>query len=116
MEHSQKCVYRVKYFKRGEPSVAKHDRTSYSVGGILREMRDKRNLSRKWVADHVDFGVRHLAAIELREKTPSIDALGQLLRCYGESADRIFYPNSYNEDSQLAETTRLLASCSPKQC
>lgn len=94
----------------------KHQQTSKSVGGILREMRDERNLSRKWVVDHVDFGLRHLAAIELGEKTPSIDALGQLLRCYGESADRIFYPNSYDGESQRAEATRLLASCSPKQC
>lgn len=79
-------------------------------------MRDEQNLSRKWVVDHVDFGLRHLAAIELGEKIPSIDALGELLRFYGESADRIFYSDSYEKDSPMAETTRLLASCSPKQC
>lgn len=93
----------------------KHDLTSYSVGGTLRKMRDEQNLSRRWVADHVDFGLRHLAAIELGEKMPSIDALGQLLRCYGESADRIFYPDSYDGGGKLDEATRLLASCSPKQ-
>lgn len=93
----------------------KHELTSYSVGGLLREIRDEQHLSRKWVVDHVDFGMRHLAAIELGERMPSIDALGQLLRCYRVSADRIFYPDSYSGDNQLAEATRLLASCSPKQ-
>lgn len=88
---------------------------SDSAGGILRQMRDERNMSRKCVVDHVDFGLRHLAAIELGEKIPSIDALGELIRFYGESSDRIFYSEIYRKDGQLAETTRLIASCSPKQ-
>ena len=44
------------------------------------------------MAERADIGLRHLAAIELGEKNPSVDTLYRLLRVIGASADRVFYP------------------------
>lgn len=101
---------------RGElPVVKRYEQTSHHPGSILREIREEQNLSRNCVVDHIDIGHRHLTAIELGEKCPSVETLKKLLRYYGASADRIFYPEMYAEDGLLRETTRLLASCTPKQ-
>ena len=78
-------------------------------------MREEQNLSRNWVVDYIEIGYRHLTEIELGETCPSVETLGKLLHCYGASADRIFYPETYMDDGQLRETTRLLTSCTPKQ-
>ena len=93
----------------------RHEQAPDHPGSILREMREEQNHSRNWVVDHVDISHRYLTAIELGEKCPSVETLGKLLRCYGASADRVFYPKTYADDGQLKETIRLLSSCTPKQ-
>lgn len=89
--------------------------TSKLLGGILREMREEKKLDRGWVAEHTDIGLRHLTAIELGEKRPSVETLCRLIRCYGASADRIFYPESYVADDRLEEANRLIAASTPGQ-
>lgn len=85
------------------------------LGGILRELRAERDMTREWVSEHSDTGLRHLAAIELGEKNPSVDTLYRLIRCIGASADRVFYPEIVATDAQTSNIVRLLATCSPKQ-
>lgn len=88
------------------------------LGGILRKMREELSFKREHVAEHVNIGLRHLTAIELGEKSPSVATLRRLVRYYGASADRIFYPESYGQDGQegqIEESRRLIAACTPKQ-
>ena len=85
------------------------------LGAILRELRTEKELTREWVSEHSDIGLRHLAAIELGEKNPSVDTLYRLIRCIGSSADRVFYPELAAMDVQMSDTVRLLATCSPKE-
>ncbi len=85
------------------------------LGGILRELRMEKDMTREWVSEHSDTGLRHLAAIELGEKNPSVDTLYRLIRCIGAPSDRIFYPELTAMDTQTSDIVRLLATCSPKQ-
>lgn len=79
----------------------KHDQVGSQLGNILRALREERGLTREWVAEYADIGLRNLAAIELGEKNPSIDTLYRLLRVLGASADRIFYPERFIKDASL---------------
>lgn len=95
--------------------VEKHDQEIGQLGNILRTLRDERGLTREWVAEHADIGLRHLAAIELGEKKPSVDTLYRLLRVMGASADRVFYPERSIKDVDLERIVCLAATCTPKQ-
>ena len=88
---------------------------SEQLGSILRVLREEKGLTRDWVAEHSNTGSRHLAAIELGEKDPSVDTLLRIIRCLGSSADRIFYHEMFQNDTDIAEISRLIAVCNPKQ-
>ena len=87
--------------------------TSY-LGGILRKLREEKGLTREWVAEHSDTGLRHLAAIELGEKNPSVDTLYRIIRCIGVSPDRVFYPEQSEHNSELEDISYLVATCTIK--
>ena len=93
----------------------KHGQITNHLGAILRTLREGKGLTREWVAEHSDTGLRHLAAIELGQKNPSVDTLYRLIRCIGISADQIFYAELSNKDSVLDEISRLAATCTKKQ-
>ena len=93
----------------------KHDQTNHQLGNILRALKEEKGLTREWVAEHADIGLRHLAAIELGENNPSVDTLYRLLRVMGASADRVFYPERSIKDGDLERITCLAAACTPKQ-
>lgn len=78
-------------------------------------MREEKNISRKQAAEYVGVSLRHLSAIELGEKYPSVEALYRLVRYYSAPANRLFYPELNCEDSQIEEIQRLIATCTPKQ-
>lgn len=92
-----------------------HEQADGFPGGILRTLREEKGLTREWVSAHSDLGLRQVSAIELGEKNPSVDSLRRLIRCMGVSADRIFYPELTEMDTQMSDMMRLLATCSPKQ-
>lgn len=46
----------------------KHGQITNQLGAILRTLREEKGLTREWVAEHSDTGLRHLAAIELGQK------------------------------------------------
>ena len=99
------------YEKRGElPVSRKHDQTTNNAGSTLRTMREERNITREKLSE-----LRHVAAIELGEKNPSVDTLIRFARSLAAPADRIFYPEVYSGDSDMKLISRLSATCSPKQ-
>lgn len=100
----------------GELIVAKkHDQINNQHGNILRSLREEQGLTRELVAERADIGLRHLAAIELGEKNPSVNTLYRLLRAIGASADRVFYPEHSKKDDTLERIECLAATCSEKQ-
>lgn len=82
------------------------------LGRTLRNIREERGYTREWVAERSGIGLRHLAAIELGEKNPSVDTLYQLIRCLGVSADWVFYPETVKEDESLSQILLLSGMCS----
>ena len=102
--------------KGGEPIVSEnYGQLTDQLGSILRLLREEKGLTREWVAEHSSTGLRHLAAIELGEKNPSVDTLARIIRCLGTSADRVFYPELFHHDTDMEEISRLVAICNPKQ-
>lgn len=93
----------------------KHGQITNHLGAILRTLREEKGLTREWVAEHSDTGLRHLAAIELGQKNPSVDTLYRLIRCIGVSADQIFYAELSSKGTSLDEISRLAATCTEKQ-
>lgn len=93
----------------------KHDQITPILGSLLRALREEKGLTREWVSEHSDTGLRHLAAIELGQKNPSVDTLYRLIRCLGVSSDRIFYAELSGENSELEDISRLSATCTDKQ-
>ena len=53
----------------------KYGQITDRLGSILRELREENHLTREQVADRTYIGLRHVAAIELGEKNPSVDSL-----------------------------------------
>lgn len=93
----------------------KHGQLTNSLGSILRTLREEKGLTREWVSEHSDTGLRHLAAIELGEKNPSVDTLYRIIRCIGVSSDRVFYPELSEHNSDLENISYLAATCTPKE-
>ena len=91
----------------------KHGQITNQLGAILRTLREEKGLT--WVAEHSDTGLRHLAAIELGQKNPSVDTLYRLIRCMGVSADQIFYAELSSKGTSLDEISRLAATCTEKR-
>ncbi len=104
------------YEKRGElPVSRKHDQPANNVGSTLRTMREERKITREKLSERAELGLRHVAAIELGEKNPSVDTLIRFVRSLAAPADRIFYPEIYSGDSDMELISRLSATCSSKQ-
>ena len=84
------------------------------IGDHIRKLREEKGLTREWVAEHSDTGLRHLAAIEQGEKNPSVDTLYRIIRCIGVSSDRVFYPEQSEHNSELEDISYLAATCTYK--
>ena len=93
----------------------KNDHLMKQTGGALRVLREERGLTREQLCERVGLSVRHLSAIELGDKNPSISILFQLIRGMGAPADRVVYPELFTEDSDLKQIARLAATCSVKK-
>lgn len=85
------------------------------LGAILRELREEKGLTREELAERSETGLRHVAAIELGEKNPSVDTLYRLIRGIGVSSDRVFYPELSQNDPEFETLIHAISVCSPKQ-
>ena len=92
-----------------------HDPPHNHIGQTLRKLREDQDLSREFVSDASEITPRHLAAIELGERMASVNTLYRLIRVIGTSADRIFFPEIYEGNTELGELMHLIATCTPKQ-
>ncbi len=81
----------------------------------MRELREKYGLTREQESERCEIGTRHLAAIELGDKCPSLPVFIRIIRSMGAPSDRVVYPELYVEDNDLERISRLAATCSPKQ-
>lgn len=93
----------------------KYGQSGNAVGSKLRDIREESGMTRERVSERTEIGLRHLAAIELGEKNPSVSTLIRLVRGLGAPSDRIFYPEKHSGDSDMDRISRLSATCSPKQ-
>ena len=73
------------------------------LGNRLRQIREQARLTREEVAEKAGISTRHLAAIELEQKNPSVDTLYRLIRVLGIS------------DSSLSLIHRMAGTCSSVQ-
>ena len=79
----------------------KNDPFMKQTGGALRALREERGFTRERLCERIGLSVRHLSAIELGDKNPSISILFQLIRGMGASADRVVYPELFTEDERF---------------
>lgn len=93
----------------------RHGQITDRLGAILRELREEKGLTREELSERSDTGLRHVAAIELGEKNPSVDTLYRLIRSIGVSSDRVFYPEISQNDPEFEALVRAIAVCSTKQ-
>lgn len=83
------------------------------LGNRLRQIREKEGMTRDAVAESAGISVRHLAAVELEQKSASVDTLYHLIRTLGVSADTVFYPELDEDDGDLELIHRLAGTCPP---
>lgn len=95
--------------------TTEHEQFAVWLGSILRNIREEKELTRETVSQHIGKTPRHLAAIELGQRCPSIDMLYDLIRYYEISADRVFFPEMSDESPELNRIVRLASSCSQDQ-
>lgn len=93
----------------------KHDQPANNVGSTLRTMREERKMTREKLSERAELGLRHVAAIELGEKNPSVDTLIRFVRSLAVPADRTFYPEIYSGYGDIKLISRLSVTRFPKQ-
>jgi len=89
--------------------------TKKIMGARIRQMRESQGMSKEELAERIDIGIRHMNSVELGEKGLSIEKLYRLIRVLNVSADFIFFPELYSDESELENLKRSLARCTPKQ-
>ena len=86
-----------------------------TFGPNVKAGREALGLSRRALAELVDIDPRYLADIELVGTVPSIPVVLQLIRICKLPAERYFYPEVENEDSeQRQRVSQKLRLCPEK--
>ena len=81
------------------------------MGLILKGIRLQKGFSRQIIAERAKISVRHLAAIENKQRAPSIEVFCRIVRALGISADRVVYPEDEVEESEEAQLVWLIRVC-----
>lgn len=71
-------------------------------------------LTQEALAERVGISCRYLIAIENEGRMPKLPIIYQLIHSMHISADQIFYPEQPSKDSERAQLTHMLASCSDR--
>lgn len=83
-----------------------------TLGQRLRYARERQGYTREQIVARTDIGDRHLAAIEVDKRKPSVDSLFRLVRALGISADELIYPEKPLEQGEpLHRLMRMLEQC-----
>lgn len=81
------------------------------MGLILKGIRLQKGFSREIIAERAKISVRHLAAIENKQRAPSIEVFCRIVWALGISADRVVYPEDEVEESEEAQLVWLIRVC-----
>ncbi len=85
------------------------------LGEILKREREKAGYTREEIAERAKIGVRHLAAIENKQRMPSAKVLLRLIHATGISADLLAYsertPDSTEEVRETNQIIRIIHIC-----
>lgn len=81
------------------------------LGDIIKNARQKSDLTMEELADRVDISERYLYRIENEDRKPSYDVLYKLIRELSISPDLIFYPEKPTKESEIENLIRLLYNC-----
>lgn len=82
-----------------------------TLGEVVKNARQKSNLTMEELADRLQVSPRYLYRIENEGKKPSYDVLFALIRELSISPDLIFYPEKPAKDSKIETLIRQLYNC-----
>ena len=82
-----------------------------TLGVILKEAREKVNITVEKLAARTGITERYIYRIENEGKKPSYDVLYKLIRALSISADTIFYPERNEIASEMEDLLRILCRC-----
>ena len=82
-----------------------------TLGEVVKNARQKSNLTMEELADRLQVSPRYLYRIENESKKPSYDVLFALIRELSISPDLIFYPEKPAKDSKIETLIRQLYNC-----
>lgn len=83
-----------------------------TLGQRLRYARERQGYTRDQIVSRTDIGDRHLAAIEVDKRKPSVDSLFRLVRALGISGDELIYPEKpLAQEDHLRHLIYLLERC-----
>ncbi len=82
-----------------------------TLGDIIKNAREKSDITIESLANKVEITERYLYRIENENKKPSFEVLYKLIRELSISPDLIFYPEKPTKDSEVENLLRLLSDC-----
>ena len=85
----------------------KHD----TLGNVIKDARQRSNLTMEELAERVQVTPRYLYRIENEGKKPSYEILFALIRELSISHDLIFYPVKQTENSEMEDLIHQLYNC-----
>ena len=83
-------------------------------GLAIKNARLDCGLTQEALAERAGISCRYLIAIENEGRIPKLPAVYRLIHSLHISADRIFYPEQPPKDSERAQLTHMLGSCSDR--
>ena len=83
-------------------------------GLAIKNARINCGLTQEALAEMAGISCRYLIAIENEGRIPKLPTVYRLIYSLHISADRIFYPEQPPEDSERAQLTHMLESCSDR--
>lgn len=82
-----------------------------TFGGIIKNARLKKELTRKQLAARLNISHRYLISIENEKQKPSYDVLFKIIRELAIVPDLIFYPDKPCKDTEIDDLIRMLYNC-----
>ena len=83
-------------------------------GLAIKNARLDCGLTQEALAERAGISCRYLIVIENEGRIPKLPTVYRLIYSLHISADRIFYPEQLPEDSERAQLTHMLESCSDR--
>ena len=82
-----------------------------TLGEIIKEAREKSDLTVEELTMRIGISERYLYRIENEGKVSKFDGLKKLVRELAIDANSIFYPEKPSKDSEIEDLVRTLYSC-----